>query len=142
MQISYVNIFVTDLEKAIAFCRERLELALQFSSPEHGYASFSAGAVRLGVSLPGEDQVDLVGRHTGVGLEVADPGAEAPWRSQFLGFTVTRGDHRLKVLNRVIASIENPLAGPDPPHPRPPFGRCRCRRARLAAWTKRVLRDH
>ncbi|MBM3722560.1 MAG: VOC family protein, partial [Actinobacteria bacterium] len=37
MQVSYVNIFVTDLEKAIAFYRDKLGLALQFSSPEHGY---------------------------------------------------------------------------------------------------------
>ncbi|MFM7624213.1 MAG: VOC family protein [Actinomycetota bacterium] len=53
MQVSYVNIFVTDLEKAIAFYRDKLGLALQFSSLEHGYASFAAGGVRLGVALPG-----------------------------------------------------------------------------------------
>jgi predicted enzyme related to lactoylglutathione lyase len=76
MQISYVNIFVTDLDRAIAFYRDMLGLALQFSSPEHGYASFAAGAVRLGVALPGKDHADLVGRHTGVGLEVADLEAE------------------------------------------------------------------
>ena len=76
MQVSYVNVFVTDLDKAIAFYRDRLGLALQFSSAEHGYASFAAGAVRLGVALPGVDHADLVGRHTGVGLEVADLEAE------------------------------------------------------------------
>ena len=72
MQVSYVNIFVTDLEKAIAFYRDKLGLVLQFSSQEHGYASFAAGPVRLGVALPGTDHANLVGRHTGVGLEVAD----------------------------------------------------------------------
>lgn len=72
MQISYVNVFVTDLERAIDFYRDKLGLALQFSSPEHGYATFAAGAVRLGVTLPGEDHADLVGRHTGIGLDVAD----------------------------------------------------------------------
>lgn len=76
MKISYVNIFVSDLEAAIDFYQDRLGLVLQFSSPEHGYASFSAGPVQLGVSLPGADQSDLVGRHTGVGLEVADLKAE------------------------------------------------------------------
>lgn len=76
MQISYVNVFVTDLEAAIGFYRDGLGLDLQFSSPEQGYASFAAGAVRLGVSLPGGDHVDLVGRHTGVGLVVADLEAE------------------------------------------------------------------
>lgn len=43
MKIAYVNIFVTDLEAAVAFYRDRLGLALEFSSHEHGYASFSAG---------------------------------------------------------------------------------------------------
>ena len=76
MQVSYVNIFVADFEKAISFYRDKLGLALQFSSPEHGYASFAAGGVRLGVALPGADHADLVGRHTGVGLEVADLEAE------------------------------------------------------------------
>ncbi len=76
MHISYVNIFVTDLTRAIAFYRDTLGLTLQFSSPERGYASFAAGAVRLGVALPGADHADLVGRHTGIGLEVADLEAE------------------------------------------------------------------
>lgn len=76
MQIAYVNIFVTDLGRAVEFYRDTLGLELQFSSHEHGYASFRAGAVRLGLALPGEDQPDLVGRHTGVGLEVADLEAE------------------------------------------------------------------
>lgn len=72
MQVSYVNVFVSDLEEAIAFYRDRLGFALQFWSPEHGYASFAAGAVRLGVALPGAEHADLVGRHTGIGLAVAD----------------------------------------------------------------------
>jgi predicted enzyme related to lactoylglutathione lyase len=76
MQVSYVNVFVRDLEKATEFYRDRLGLPLQFSSQEHGYASFSAGAVRLGIAVPGPDHSDLVGRHTGVGLEVADLAAE------------------------------------------------------------------
>jgi predicted enzyme related to lactoylglutathione lyase len=76
MQVSYVNIFVTDLEQAIAFYRDKLGLALQFSSQEHGYASFAAGPVRLGVVLPGTDHASLVGRHTLVGLDVADLEAE------------------------------------------------------------------
>jgi predicted enzyme related to lactoylglutathione lyase len=75
-QIAYVNVFVTDLTRAIDFYRDRLGLPLQFASPEHGYASFSAGSVRLGIAVPGPDQPGLVGRHTGVGLEVADLEAE------------------------------------------------------------------
>jgi len=76
MQVSYVNIFVTDLEKAIAFYRDKLGLALLFSSPEQGFASFTVGGVRLGVALAGADHAELVGRHTGVGFEVGDLGAE------------------------------------------------------------------
>jgi len=76
MQISYVNVFVADLEKATEFYRDKLGLHLQFASPEHGYASFAAGSIRLGVALPGTDNAEFVGRHTGVGFEVADLEAE------------------------------------------------------------------
>lgn len=76
MQISYVNVFVSDLAEATAFYRDLLGLGLQFSSPEHGYASFSAGGVRLGVAVPGSEQSQLRGRHTGVGFAVPDLEAE------------------------------------------------------------------
>jgi predicted enzyme related to lactoylglutathione lyase len=76
MQIGYVNVFVSDLAQATKFYRDKLGLQLQYSSAEHGYASFSAGSVRLGVAVPGPDHAELVGRHTGVGLAVADLEAE------------------------------------------------------------------
>jgi len=76
MQIGYANVFVSDLERAISFYRDKLKLSLQFSSPDHGYASFSAGTVRLGIALPGADHANLLGRHTGIGLVVADLDAE------------------------------------------------------------------
>jgi catechol 2,3-dioxygenase-like lactoylglutathione lyase family enzyme len=72
MQIAYVNIFVSDLTQAIAFYHEKLGLHLQFSSSEHGYASLSAGAVRHGIAVPGQDEAQLIDRHTGVGLKVTD----------------------------------------------------------------------
>lgn len=72
MQIAYVNVFVSDLARSIAFYQGKLGLDLQFSSPEHGYASLSAGAVRLGIAVPGPDEAQLIGRHTGVGLDVTD----------------------------------------------------------------------
>ena len=65
---------------------------------------------------------------------------DRPWNRQFLGLTVTRGDHRLKVSPKALDRLKNPLAGPDPPHTRPPFGRCRCRLERLPAWMESVLR--
>lgn len=76
MHLAYVNVFVRDLDRAAAFYRDVLGLPLQFASPEHGYASFAAGGVRLGISLPGPDGDDLVGRHTGIGFAVADLDAE------------------------------------------------------------------
>lgn len=72
MEVSYVNIFVTDLNQAVHFYQEKLGLTLEFSSPEHGYASFTAGPVRLGLAVPGPDQAHLIGRHTGIGLNVDD----------------------------------------------------------------------
>jgi predicted enzyme related to lactoylglutathione lyase len=76
MQISYVNVFVRDLSRAIGFYQGTLGLPLQFASPEHGYASFAIGSLRLGIAVPGADQPELVGRHTGIGLDVADLEAE------------------------------------------------------------------
>lgn len=76
MHMAYVNVFVHDLDRAVEFYRDTLGLPLQFSSPEHGYASFAAGGVRLGIAVPGPEDGALVGRHTGVGFEVADLQAE------------------------------------------------------------------
>lgn len=70
--VAYVNVFVRDLDRATEFYRDALGLQLQYASPEHGYASFAAGGVRLGIAVPGPAQAELVGRHTGVGLAVAD----------------------------------------------------------------------
>ncbi len=72
MHVSYINVFVSDLDQSTAFYRDRLGLTLQFAAPEHGYASFAAGSVRLGIAVPGHDKADLIGRQTGIGLEVAD----------------------------------------------------------------------
>lgn len=76
LHIAYVNVFVRDLDRATVFYRDTLGLQPQYASPEHGYASFAAGGVRLGIAVPGPAQSELVGRHTGVGLEVADLEAE------------------------------------------------------------------
>jgi len=76
IQVAYVNVFVTDLERAIGFYREELGLSLAHSDTEHGYASFEAGPVSLGLAVAGDEQRELVGRHTGVGLAVSDLEAE------------------------------------------------------------------
>ena len=72
MKIAYVNVFVADLQRALGFYRDALGLTVQFVSPEHGYASVAAGDVRLGLAVPGPEQAVLIGRHTGIGLEVPD----------------------------------------------------------------------
>ena len=76
MQIAYVNVFVRDLSASIAFYEKTLGLALQHGAPEHGYASFAAGPVSLGLAVPGPEQDELLGRHTGVGFAVDDLEAE------------------------------------------------------------------
>jgi predicted enzyme related to lactoylglutathione lyase len=76
IQVAYVNVFVTDLERAIGFYREELGLSLAHSDTEHGYASFEAGPISLGLAVAGDEQRELVGRHSGVGLAVSDLEAE------------------------------------------------------------------
>ncbi len=88
MQIAYINIFVSDLERATRFYEEKLGLKLEYASPEHGYASLSAGNVRLGIAVPGPDKPELIGRHTGVGLVVPDLEAEHARLSE-MGVTFT-----------------------------------------------------
>ena len=76
MRIGYVNVFVSDLSRSVAFYRDVLGLELEFADEGHGYASFAGGGVRLGLAAVGEDGDGLCGRHTGVGLAVDDLVAE------------------------------------------------------------------
>jgi len=105
MKIAYVNVFVSDLTRAIDFYESKLGLELEHSAPEHGYASLSAGPVRLGLAVAGAGQESLVGRHTGVGLAVDDLNAEferlsstgvrftmAPTRQPWGGFMALAAD--------------------------------------------------
>ncbi len=76
MEIAYVNIHVSDLARAVAFYRDTLGLSLAFQDAEHGYASFSAGPISMGMAVVGKDQTELLGVHTGIGFNVADLEAE------------------------------------------------------------------
>lgn len=76
MQVAYVNVFVSELGRAIEFYEAKIGFTLQYSSPEHGYASFATGSLRVGIAVPGADQRELIGRHTGIGLAVSDLNAE------------------------------------------------------------------
>ncbi len=75
LRVWYANVFVSDLERAIRFYRDVLGLALQQASPAHGYASFDAGPIRLGLARTEGGSADgsaILGRHTGLGFGVAD----------------------------------------------------------------------
>lgn len=74
--VGYVNVFVDDLSRAIEFYEKKLGLALAHADSEHGYASFDAGPVRLGLAAVEGEYASLAGRLTGVGLAVADLEAE------------------------------------------------------------------
>jgi MOSC domain-containing protein YiiM/catechol 2,3-dioxygenase-like lactoylglutathione lyase family enzyme len=75
MELAYVNVYVTDLERSVRFFEKTLGLALQFSDARFGYASLDAGPVRIGLArIDPEDPESraLVGRQTGVGFAVPD----------------------------------------------------------------------
>jgi predicted enzyme related to lactoylglutathione lyase len=76
MRIGYVNVFVSDLDRAMTFYGELLGLELQHADREFGYASYRAGEVRLGLAVVGEDQAELLERHSGIGFCVDDLIAE------------------------------------------------------------------
>lgn len=74
-QLWYVNVFVTDLARAVAFFRDTLGLPLQFEEQQFGYASFAPKGVRLGVArvdASAPESRALVGRLTGIGFGVPD----------------------------------------------------------------------
>jgi len=72
VEIAYVNIYVSELSKAVEFYRDTLGLELGFADADHGYASFQAGTITLGLAVAGEDHPELVGVHTGVGFNTPD----------------------------------------------------------------------
>jgi predicted enzyme related to lactoylglutathione lyase len=76
MKIAYANVHVSSLEQSVAFFVEKIGLTLAFSDTEHGYASFAAGPISLGLAVASEEHADLVGRPTGIGFAVDDLEAE------------------------------------------------------------------
>lgn len=70
VHLSYVNIFVRDLSRAVRFYGETLGFEVLFEDADFGYASFQTGPVRLAVATT--DDEALVGRHTGIGFAVDD----------------------------------------------------------------------
>ena len=72
LHLGYVNIFVSDLDRAVTFYRDTLGLDLNMADADFGYASFQAGTVGFACAVAGTDQQELIGRHTGVGFIVDD----------------------------------------------------------------------
>lgn len=75
-RIAYVNVYVRDLERACDFYEKTLGFEPMFKDGDHGYAAFGAGPIRLGLAVVGEGQPELLGRHTGIGIDVDDLEAE------------------------------------------------------------------
>ena len=69
-RIWYVNIFVSDFARSLAFYTEQLGLETVVHDEEFGYASFKTGGA--GFAFARTDDAALVGRHTGIGWGVAD----------------------------------------------------------------------
>ena len=68
MRVAYVNVAVSDLDRAVAFFRDRVGLALKFSDADFGYAEFDTPGAGFAVARDPE----RAGRHTGVGFAVED----------------------------------------------------------------------
>lgn len=81
IKLSYVNLYVTDLDLSVEFFKDKLGLTLEFADKNFGYASFNAGPVRMGLAQidPADEQnAGLTGRQTGFGFAVDD--LEASYR--------------------------------------------------------------
>ena len=70
LRIGYVNVFVSDFNRALRFYQSSLGLKLNSSDEAFGYASFNAGPISFGIAQT--DDESLLGRHTGVGFVVQD----------------------------------------------------------------------
>jgi predicted enzyme related to lactoylglutathione lyase len=67
--IGYVNVFVTDFERAVRFYRDQIGLEVNSEDADFGYASFATRGASFAIAAvsPDSDQADLAGRHTGIG---------------------------------------------------------------------------
>lgn len=72
ISVNYVNVFVSDYERALDFYRNVLGLTLLERDDEFGYASFATSGANMAVVRTDPAQSELIGRHTGIGLMVED----------------------------------------------------------------------
>ena len=73
LTLGYVNFFVSDFERSLGFFRDQLGLKIVTNDEEFGYASFDVGTASLAFARVNVDeQPELLGRHTGIGLMAED----------------------------------------------------------------------
>ena len=70
IKLKCANVSVTDFNRSLDFYQTTLGLPLLSADPKFGYASFAAGTASLAIVRDTEGT--RVGRHTGIGLCVAD----------------------------------------------------------------------
>jgi lactoylglutathione lyase len=70
--LAYTNIFVSNFHRALKFYSETIGLETVRADEKFGYASFATKGARLAIAEVNDEQANLVGRHTGVGLMVSD----------------------------------------------------------------------
>src|SRR5262249_49123277 len=75
IRVTYGNIYVSDLGRAVDFYHGVLGLPLIFRDDRFSYARLDAGPIYLGVAAvdrAADNFSSLVGRHTGIGFAVPD----------------------------------------------------------------------
>ena len=69
-RIGYVNIFISDFDRALTFYQETLGLTAVTRDETFGYAAFETEGIRFAFAR--SDDPALTGRHTGIGWVVDD----------------------------------------------------------------------
>ena len=69
-RIGYVNIFISDFDRALAFYEQTLGLHVVTRDESFGYASFETQGISFAFAR--SDDPALTGRHTGIGWVVDD----------------------------------------------------------------------
>lgn len=85
----YVNVYVEDFDRALTFYTDKLGLDVRLKDDNFGYASFHTKGASFAIAKVNPDQMDMVGRHTGVGLAVEDlEGAHRALEAKGVEFTM------------------------------------------------------
>jgi predicted enzyme related to lactoylglutathione lyase len=94
--VTYANLYVSDLGRAVDFYHGVLGLPLIFRDDSFSYARLDAGRIYLGVAAVARDAdnfAELVGRQTGIGFAVPDiDAAYREWSAKGVRFTMVPSD--------------------------------------------------